>query len=236
MMFADATIRGDELVDRLVGQVRELADSRELELNLNLGGRPVEVGSRVSGAVTDAVAGALDAAALAPDLHHLGFDLDFRPGELYLKVEHDGALDAGLRRHVEEMAVAIYRGIGALGGAVGFSLGRGFGVRLEITVPYTGSGSTAYPATGRIEPGGLLRLESGERPGQPLVDRLTPQEESCLALLASGFSNKEIATRLHISVGTVKFHLAQIYQKLGVQGRGRGAAVARARELGLIFD
>ena len=68
------------------------------------------------------------------------------------------------------------------------------------------------------------------------IPRLTPQEEVALSLLASGFSNKEIASRMGIGVGTVKYHLAQIYQKLDVQGRGRGAAVARARELGLIFD
>ena len=68
------------------------------------------------------------------------------------------------------------------------------------------------------------------------VERLTAQEATTLNLLAAGLSNKEIAGRMHLGVGTVKFHLAQIYQKLGVQGRGRVAAVARARELGLIFD
>jgi DNA-binding CsgD family transcriptional regulator len=235
-MFGQMAIRGDELVNRLMEQVRELADSHDLELDLNMSGRPVDVGGRVGEAVTEAVEGAVSAARLVPELHHLGFAVDFRVGGLYLKLEHDGALDAALRRQVEDMAVSIYHNIGALGGSIGFSLGRAFGMRLEITVPYVDSAPSAYPATGRIEPGGLLRIDAIERPAQPLVERLTPQEESCLALLASGFSNKEIAARLHISVGTVKFHLAQIYQKLGVQGRGRGAAVARARELGLIFD
>ena len=236
-MFGQVTTRGDELVNRLVERVRDLADGRDLPLDLGLSGRPVDIGGRVAEFVEEAVARALDAAGMAPELHHLGFAVDFRAGELYLKVEHDGAFDAESRRGVEEMAVSVYRLIGALGGGVVFSLGRGSGLRLELTVPYTeGAMAAIYPATGRIEPGGLLRLEGMERPAQPLVERLTPQEESCLALLASGFSNKEIAARLHISVGTVKFHLAQIYQKLGVQGRGRGAAVARARELGLIFD
>ncbi len=71
---------------------------------------------------------------------------------------------------------------------------------------------------------------------EAVYERLTPQEETTLSLLAAGLSNKEIAGRMNLGVGTVKFHLAQIYQKLGVQGRGRGAAVARARELGLLFD
>jgi DNA-binding NarL/FixJ family response regulator len=67
-------------------------------------------------------------------------------------------------------------------------------------------------------------------------ERLTRQEEVALSLLSAGFSNKEIAARMGIGIGTVKYHLAQIYQKLDVQGRGRGAAGARASELGLIFD
>src|SRR5262245_30918496 len=135
-MLGQTVIRGDALVNRLVERVRELADSRELELDLNLSGRPVDVSSRVADAVTEAVQGALDAAGLAPELHHLGFAVDFRAIELYLKLEHDGAFDAELRRQVEEMAVSDYRVIGALGGGVAFSLGRGFGLRLEITVPY----------------------------------------------------------------------------------------------------
>src|SRR5437868_13085173 len=113
-MFNQATTRGDELVDRLVERVRELADSRDLELDLSLSGKPVDVRSRVSEAVRDAVGGALDAAGTAPELHHLGFALDFRSGDLYVKIDHDGSLDGSLRRAVEEMAVAIYREIGAL--------------------------------------------------------------------------------------------------------------------------
>ena len=82
-----------------------------------------------------------------------------------------------------------------------------------------------------------MRLVSPfDAPYAPLVERLTAQEQACLDLLALGYSNKEIAAQMNIGVGTVKYHLAQIYQKLDVQGRGRGAAVARARELGLIFD
>src|SRR5262245_61792294 len=136
-MFGQVTTRGDELVNRLVERVRELADSRDLELDLNLSGRPVEVGGRMAESVTEAVVGAVDAAGLASELHHLGLAVDFRASELYLKLEHDGAFDADLRRRVEEMAVSVYRLIGALGGGVAFSLGRGFGLRLELTVPYT---------------------------------------------------------------------------------------------------
>ena len=75
-------------------------------------------------------------------------------------------------------------------------------------------------------------VEGAARP----VERLTTQEEAGLALLAAGYTNKEIVAWVRMSASKVKFHLARIYQKLGVQGRGRVAAVRRARQPGLIFD
>lgn len=53
-----------------------------------------------------------------------------------------------------------------------------------------------------------------------------------LGLVAQGLTNREIAERLFITVGTVKTHVHNICGKLGVQGRTRAAA--RARELGLL--
>jgi hypothetical protein len=44
--------------------------------------------------------------------------------------------------------------------------------------------------------------------------------------------NRDVALHLHISVNTVKTHLANIYGKLGVNNRTQ--AVARARELGVL--
>ena len=47
-----------------------------------------------------------------------------------------------------------------------------------------------------------------------------------------GVSNKEIASRLFVSEGTIKFHLKHIYSKLGVASWVQ--EVASARELGLV--
>ena len=60
---------------------------------------------------------------------------------------------------------------------------------------------------------------------------LTSREVEVLQLLATGMSNREIATKLFISVGTVKSHVHRIFGKLGVKSRAEAAA--RARELGV---
>jgi DNA-binding NarL/FixJ family response regulator len=60
------------------------------------------------------------------------------------------------------------------------------------------------------EPGGLAgRDENG----------LTERELEIVRLVASGYKNKEVGTRLTISERTVKTHLTNIFQKLGVRDR-----------------
>jgi len=56
----------------------------------------------------------------------------------------------------------------------------------------------------------------------------TERERLVLASAAEGMTNRQIADALSISVPTVKFHLANIYRKLGVSNRT--AAVQRAPE------
>ena len=68
---------------------------------------------------------------------------------------------------------------------------------------------------------------------QDLVEPLSEREIEILRLLAEGFSNRAIAERLVISVGTVKSHVHHILEKLG--GNSRTQAVAKARELKLVL-
>jgi LuxR family maltose regulon positive regulatory protein len=68
-------------------------------------------------------------------------------------------------------------------------------------------------------------------PPSPLVEPLTPREKQVLRLLPTYLSSTEMATELDISVHTVRYHIKNIYGKLGV--RRRADAVLRAEELGL---
>ncbi|HKY90187.1 MAG TPA: helix-turn-helix transcriptional regulator [Nevskiaceae bacterium] len=55
---------------------------------------------------------------------------------------------------------------------------------------------------------------------------LTPCELRIVRLLALGYSNKEIATRVHISESGVKFHLKNVFGKLGARRRTHAVAIA----------
>jgi DNA-binding CsgD family transcriptional regulator len=48
---------------------------------------------------------------------------------------------------------------------------------------------------------------------------LTRREGQLVSLLSQGLKNKEIATALNISEGTVKVYLSRLFQKLGVKDR-----------------
>jgi DNA-binding CsgD family transcriptional regulator len=69
--------------------------------------------------------------------------------------------------------------------------------------------------------------------GSPL-EPLSERELEVLQLLATGRSNREIATELYVATGTVKAHLNNIFRKL--EARSRLEAVTRARDLGLLAE
>lgn len=77
--------------------------------------------------------------------------------------------------------------------------------------------------------GHVLQRESAAREAGKM---LTPREIEIVKMIASGLRNKAIADRLSISEGTVKIHLHNIYEKLGVDGRLE--LVLFAQEKGLV--
>lgn len=68
---------------------------------------------------------------------------------------------------------------------------------------------------------------------QPVVqgDELTDRECEVLKLLVEGLSNQEIADKLFLGIGTVKFHLRNIYSKLGVDNRVAAVTLAMQRHI-----
>jgi len=63
------------------------------------------------------------------------------------------------------------------------------------------------------------------------ADLLTPREREVLSLVAEGMSNRAIALRLDITEGTVKAHLTNVYQRIGVLDRAKAARWARRNGL-----
>jgi DNA-binding NarL/FixJ family response regulator len=62
----------------------------------------------------------------------------------------------------------------------------------------------------------VLHRQDGRRQAQ---EELTQREITLVCLVAEGLRNKEIAARLHITEGTVKTHLRNVYRKLNRESR-----------------
>jgi len=65
-----------------------------------------------------------------------------------------------------------------------------------------------------------------------LMTPFTSRERDVIQLIAEGYSNPEIGNKLNISVSTTRWHVKNIYKKLGVTNRTR--ATIQAQQLGLI--
>ena len=72
--------------------------------------------------------------------------------------------------------------------------------------------------------------EASDYPIIPAED-LTDRERDVLKLLIDGLSNNEIAEKLIISASTVKYHIGNIYTKLGVDNRAAAVSIAIQRQL-----
>ncbi|MBS0211096.1 MAG: response regulator transcription factor [Planctomycetes bacterium] len=113
----------------------------------------------------------------------------------------------------------IYRALRA--GARGYLLKTAPRAELLAAVRAVSTGARYLP--------GPLAERLADRMSQP---ELSPREREILQLLQHGKSNKEIGGQLFITEDTVKRHVSNVLQKLGVQDRAQ--AVAEATRRGLI--
>jgi two-component system nitrate/nitrite response regulator NarL len=128
-----------------------------------------------------------------------------------------------LSAHVESDLV--YRAIAA--GAAGYlSKGADRDAILDAVAAVARGEVVLAPEVHAGLAGEIRRREVVERP------ILTPREKEVLVLTADGLTAPEIADRLQLGVATVRSHLQNLYEKLGVSDRA--AAVAAAMRAGLL--
>jgi ATP/maltotriose-dependent transcriptional regulator MalT len=87
------------------------------------------------------------------------------------------------------------------------------------------------PAIAAAVEQGLIAARASAGDGR-IVEHPTAAELAVLHYLAAGLSRREIATRLYISLNTVKTHIRELYRKLS--SKSRAEAVARAEALGFL--
>jgi two-component system, NarL family, response regulator DevR len=67
--------------------------------------------------------------------------------------------------------------------------------------------------------GGILDRVRERRSAEAGPPALTQSQVAILGLMTRGFSNREIATEVHLSENTIKTHIQEIFRKLGVHNR-----------------
>ncbi len=102
------------------------------------------------------------------------------------------------------------------GGADGFALKTAAPRQTVEAIRQLAQGYLVFPPAAR-------RWLSGHTP--KTAPDLSARERDVLALVAEGLTNIQIAAALSVSENTVKFHLQNIFQKLGVSNRTEAAAV-----------
>jgi DNA-binding NarL/FixJ family response regulator len=103
-------------------------------------------------------------------------------------------------------------------GAAGYVLKQNTAAELIHAIDAVASGGNYLdPAIA----GKLIRRSIGSqtKPNSEMLGELSPREAEVLRLIAWGYSNKEIAARLEISIKTVEAHKANASRKLGLQSR-----------------
>ena len=90
---------------------------------------------------------------------------------------------------------------------------------------------SAYEGKMTLSPEAAQVLANSVAQPQIAGEQLTERERDVLKCMAEGLSNNEIAEKLVISIGTVKFHVSNVFHKLGVDSRVEAVRLALEQKL-----
>lgn len=90
---------------------------------------------------------------------------------------------------------------------------------------------SAYEGKMTLSPEAAQVLANSVAQPQIAGGQLTERERDALTCMADGLNNNEIAEKLVISLGTVKFHISNIFHKLGVDSRVEAVKLALEQKL-----
>jgi predicted ATPase/DNA-binding NarL/FixJ family response regulator/DNA-binding XRE family transcriptional regulator len=225
--------RAQRLMEEVLVIKRRLGDLRSIAVGLhNLGHVHVDAGHPDEAAA--ALAEAVDIAANLGD-QHLNGAIACTSGDV-ARLRHDFRTAAGHYR----IALTHYRGAGAVRDVV-IAL-RGLGLSMyRLGEPDEAVRLLREGEAMAIKAGDAIRLgeirtaltEIGQSTAIRPPDGLTGRQAEILACVAAGLTNKDIAARLHLSVGTVERHLATCYRKLGLRNRAEATRYALRNGLSL---
>jgi DNA-binding NarL/FixJ family response regulator len=125
-----------------------------------------------------------------------------------------------------------YLRVALMSGAAGFILKNAAGNELLSAIRTVQQGRTYVDPTlgGQALRSALTPEGNGE--AETALDRLSPRESQVLRQLALGYTNKEIASRMAVSVKSVETYRARVFEKLGLSSRAE--IVRYALEYGVI--
>ncbi len=132
---------------------------------------------------------------------------------LQLKAEHPKIRVLALTAHEDES----YLRQVCRAGAAGFVLKRAAGEELIEAIRTVAGGGLYYDA--RLTAKALVHQLTNPAAGESRPGKLSQREQDVLTLLAWGFSNKEAAAKLNLSVKTVETYRVRIAEKLGLRSR-----------------
>lgn len=184
----------------------------------------------VVGEAADGDVAVRNAAALRPDVVLMDLRMPGRDGvSATREIVERGLGDVLVLTSFDEDDL-VFGAIGA--GAVGFLLKTVDAPTLVQAVRSVASGEGALDP--RVTRRALAAVARQHEPSERASERpehlgLTAREQEVLEGILRGWSNAQLATRLRISVPTVKTHVSNVLTKLGARSRSHAAALVRAR-------